>query len=203
MESLEFSRLAVFIDESYQLREKMRPDTFYFLCAVFLEDVDLRARRQELLAIAGSDNWHSTDELKTEIGVAKFEKMCHWIANNANGKIYVQVPIQQNDRLGESARAVLIRELLSDVEGKSIYLTPRYVYEQRLKGDQTAADVRTISELKRLGRVRPDLDFRPRLKNEEPLLWLSDVVASAYRRKFLFSDDRFWPILASAIQVSK
>lgn len=78
----------------------------------------------------------------------------------------------------------------------------KIIYEKRMPGMQATADNRTISELRRFSKVGENFDIRAQAKTAEPLLWLSDVIATAYRRKFVFGEFEYWNHVDEVASVS-
>lgn len=195
------SRRAIYIDESYQLIEKLRPDSFYFLASVYFPSHRVPEMRRRLSDCVGSEIWHSTEQLKSPQGRAKLVQLCELIATNAEVSIFTKVPLFLGDKLGEASRASLMKSLLTHFEPDSTIAEHRFVYEGRLPGVQTKADERTISELKRLGKLHTDVDIRARRKEDEPLLWLADTVATAFRQNFTSRNSDYWDALKSCSSV--
>jgi hypothetical protein len=195
------AKLAIFIDETYQVVEPERPNTFYFLASVFLDASKIGEQRQQVLDLAQTNSWHSHEQLRSSEGRLRFQQMNSWIAQNAAGAIFAKIPMIDGDRLGEATRAKLIRNLVIELVAMKGETNLQFVYEKRLDGIQVNADLRTISELKRLGHVGSELEIRSRTKTQEPLLWLADVVASAYRREHLFGKNSYWADLDERIKV--
>lgn len=194
--------ITVFVDETYQVAEKGRLNTFYFLAAVFLNASDLSFYRQQVLAIAQTDSWHSHEALKSPGGRIRFEQLNSWIAENARGIIFSKVPLLPGDRLGEGTRAALIRKMIGELIENHGEGNLRIVYEKRLDGVQANADTRTLNGLRQMGIVGPSLEIRARTKVQEPLLWLADVLATGYRREYLFGDSPYWNELGNSVRIS-
>jgi hypothetical protein len=191
---------SVFIDESFQLPEARKPETYYLLCAVKLPKESTNFVRHRVLEISGKETWHSTDLLKTNSGRDLILEMCQLISQTCEPLVFVKQPISKSDRLGEQARANLFRLLLQDPQLNKNTQENSLVYEKRLPGIQANADLRVIQDAHRLGLIGSSTDIRPRYKSEEPLLWLADTVASAYRQFHTARNSEYWNILSKNAQ---
>lgn len=157
----------------------------------------LALARKMLLNLSAGNDWHATDALKTDAGRAGMETMSQIASNFATFRIAVCAPIELSDRLGEAARAQLLRNLIDGIcEAHEI---DRVILDRRLPGYQRQADLRLLREF---SDKRKHIDFRLQNRHEEILLRLPDLAASAYRRLLVANDERFWKYFATSSHIA-
>lgn len=183
-----------FLDESYQVADPVvqHTKTFYIFTAVVVDFDQMSELRAGLGEIAGSERWHTTEALLQEDGRAKTRDMLEFLAEGPETCIIaLQVPVNSQDRGGETARRSCYRALATGLAaGRENGWPPvdLFVLEERNQSKLRNKDKRNHTEL-----ISEKLIPQPtRLVQTSPalerLLWLPDLVSSAYRRTLTHRD---------------
>jgi hypothetical protein len=183
-----------YLDESYQVAntDVTVANTFYILTAVVVEFDQMDELRDGLRQIADSNWWHTTQALQQEDGRAKTEDMLSFLSEGSEPCIIaLQVPIESADLDGEAARRACYRGIAAQLAaGHEGAWAPvdLLVLEERNQRALRGKDERNHRELladKLVPRGTRLLQTSP---GAELLLWLPDLVSSAYRRSITHSD---------------
>mgnify|MGYP000992250296 FL=1 len=178
-----------FLDETYHV-EKDDRRRFYVMAAVVVLHEDLDPLRNELDSLVPDGWWHTTEELRTEDGREHARSLLQTFrAPDETCVIVDKVALDEDDEDGTQARGTVLGRLLTAVHTAEFGSHPPVdlvvIKEQRearknnfdrLIRKQLIAS-RAISESLALAAVSP---------GSEHLLWLPDLVCSAYRQKLLF-----------------
>lgn len=183
-----------YLDESYQVANAdiTTSNTFYILTAVVVEFDQMDELRAGLRQIAESDWWHTTQALQEDEGRSKTEDMLSFLGEGSEPSIIaLQVPIESTDLDGEAARRACYRGMAAQLAaGRDGCWTPvdLLVLEERNQRALRGRDERNHRELladKLVPRGTRLLQTSP---GAELLLWLPDLVSSAYRRSLTHRD---------------
>ncbi|MFC8526400.1 hypothetical protein [Nocardia sp. NPDC057227] len=182
-----------YLDESYQVvnADVTTDNTFYVLTAVIVGFDQMAELRRGLREIADDDWWHTTEALQHDEGRDRTEDMLGFLAEGPETCVLaLRAPIESADTTGESARRSCYRGLVTRLGngGDDWDATDLIVLEQRNQRTLRATDERTHRELLGDGLIPRGTRLLQTSPAAERLLWLPDVVSSAYRRSLTHSD---------------
>ncbi|WP_216915245.1 hypothetical protein [Nocardia noduli] len=184
-----------YLDESYQVPDPVvaPKETFYIFTAVLVASDQRDELRNGLLEIAGSPKWHTTKELLGDSGRAKTREMLKFLGEGSETCIIAfQVPVENDDYDGEIARRACYRGLAVElVTGGAGAWDPvdLILLEERNQLNFRAKDKRNHAELISEKRIPQPTQLLQTSPGVERLLWLPDLVSSAYRRSITHTDD--------------
>lgn len=182
-----------FLDETYQLANSdiTVVNTFYVLTAVVVELDQMDELRTGLRQIARGDWWHTTQALLEEEGRARAEDMLSFLGEGIEPcVIAAQVPIDSTDGGGEIARRACYRGIAAELatQGRVSAPVDLLVLEERNQRALRGRDERNHRELIADRLVPRGTRLLQTSPSAECLLWLPDLVSSAYRRSITHSD---------------
>ncbi|AXK88482.1 hypothetical protein SAMN05421776_1283 [Nocardia farcinica] len=184
-----------FLDESYQVPDPVvaPAETFYIFTAVVVEFDQMDELREGLVEIADSTWWHTTKALMDDDGRARTRDMLEFLGEGPETCIIAfQVPVDGGDHDGEIARRACYRGLAIELAaGRANAWDPvdLFVLEERNQQNFRSKDKLNHKELiaeKQIPQPTRLLQTSPAV---ERLLWLPDLVSSAYRRSLTHSDE--------------
>lgn len=184
-----------FLDESYQVPDPViaPTETFYIFTAVIVTFDQMDELRNGLGEIAENTWWHTTKALLEEEGRIKTREMLEFLAEGPETCIIAfQVPVDSQDHDGEAARRACYRGLAIELAaGRENAWAPvdLLVLEERNQNNFRTKDRLNHRELiaeKHIPQPTRLLQTSPAV---ERLLWLPDLVSSAYRRTLTHTDD--------------
>lgn len=179
-------RPVAYLDESYRVE---RPGATYYLMTAAVVQADQRdIVRHDICEIADGNYWHTTEALRTSQGVTTTRTFLDYLGDPKGTETYfiaLEQPIQPTDTTGEQARANCLTELMSTLNSKdsptgSVDL---FVLEERLHRKMINRDAGTKDRAIKSGRIRPGTRLFQTSPSVEQLLWLPDLVCSAYRQQ--------------------
>jgi hypothetical protein len=177
-----------YLDESYQAPDKVatHAQTFYIFTAVVVNQKNMDIVRAELAVIADDTRWHTSDALMTEVGRERTVKMLEYLAEGPEPCVIAhRVSVDLDDRDAERARRSCYRGLAVEMAaGRTgawdpIELLVLEERNQRNLKNKDAANHRELVAEQLLPRNTRLLQISPAI---EHLLWLPDLVSSAFRR---------------------
>ncbi|MFT4216095.1 MAG: hypothetical protein QM619_02785 [Micropruina sp.] len=184
-----------FLDETYHVEQDGRR-RFYVMAAVVVLHEDRDPLRDELDSLVPDGWWHTTDELRTEEGREHARSLLRTFRIPDETCVIVdKVALDAEDEDGTQARGAVLGRLLTAVHTAEFGSHPpvnlAVIEEQReARKNNFDRSVRkhliadkAISESMALASVSP---------GSEHLLWLPDLVCSAYRQKLLFRRDELF-----------
>ncbi len=169
-----------FLDESYQVSNRQNWHPFYIFGGVEVTTSEIEVFENGLKQTVGSDYWHTTEAMKTQTGISKYLEIAEYIRKNSKPFTFSKHPIDWSDKLGESSRSQLIREILFDSAPSTAI-----IFEARPNGFQMEADLRSLREN---SRKYPQFQSREvcfAKTRDEKCLWAADVVAYSARQSIL------------------
>ncbi|HJQ02361.1 MAG TPA: hypothetical protein VJ851_12230 [Jatrophihabitans sp.] len=197
-----------YLDETYHL-ESDGHRRFYVMAAVVVLENDGDPLRNEIDELVPSGWWHTTDQLRTDEGRERARNLLQTFRVPDETCIVVdKVSVDNDDKDGTQARGAVLSRLLTSIHNAEHGTHPpvrlAVIEEQRVARinnfDRSIRKhliaQRAISESSTLLAVSP---------GSEHLLWLPDLVCSAYRQKMVFArTELFAEIeqLAHVIQLS-
>lgn len=176
---------------------------FYVFTAVVVERAEMRLLREELREIAGGTFWHTTDELRTEEGRKKASAMLQFLGEGDEISVIAHHSrVDDDDDDLERARRACLRGLASTLSagaeplGGSIDLM---VLEDRSPKNRSNLDRKNIAAMRADGLIHRSMQVVLTSPKYEHLLWLPDVVSSAYRATFTRGDDALFSLIQSKV----
>lgn len=178
-----------FLDETYHVEQDGRR-RFYVIAAVVVLHEDRDTLREELDGLVPDGWWHTTNELRTDEGREHARSLLQTFRMPDETCVIVdKVSIEGDDEDGMQARGAVLGRVLAAVHTAEFGTHPpvnlTVIEEQReARKNNFDRSVRkrliadkTIDESMALVSVSP---------GSEHLLWLPDLVCTAYRQKMLF-----------------
>lgn len=187
-----------FLDESYQApRDSSQGQmTFYVLTAVLVEVSDMEELRDGLKQIAsrnrsdGRAYWHTTEALHEE-RLDDIKDMLAFLSDGGEACVVThQVSVDADDKDAEIARLRcyygLVKALCTACDDwEAVRL---FVLEERNEDHLMHTDDANHRALVQGGHIPRHVELVQTTPGCEPLLWLPDVVCSAYRRTLTHTD---------------
>lgn len=168
------------LDESYQLPNPLNRDTFYIFGGVQINTSEIGYFEHGLRNTVGSDYWHTTEAVKTQNGISKYLEIAEFIRENSIPFTFSKHPLDFNDKLGESSRSQLIREILFKTDPST-----ELIFEARPRGFQMESDLRILQENRQKYAQFQSRVVRFARTREETSLWAADIVAYSGRQSML------------------
>ncbi|MFT8705190.1 hypothetical protein [Bifidobacterium aquikefiricola] len=175
-----------YIDESYNT-DRSFTQLYYILTAVIVQSDERDSLREGLVRVVGGTHWHTTKALRTIEGREKTHRLLEYLADEEGSEecvLSVMSTIQPNDHDGEQARRQAFYKLFKE-------LTPEielFILERRMNDAQAGIDANTKKDAIGAGLCPPTTRMPQRSPAIEPLLWLPDLVCSAYRQRLTGRD---------------
>ena len=173
------NRPVAYVDESYKI------GAYYILTAVIVQSDQRDLLRDKLQELVNKERWHTTEELRTPEGRACAHTILQYLSDEGNEEYIISViRADPHDTTGEASREQAFRKLYQ-------LLTPGielFVLERRRENRQRNIDSfirdraihdQLCPQSTRLLQISP---------GEEQLLWLPDLVCSAYRQELTGRD---------------
>ena len=184
-----------YLDESYQVPDPVvaPAETFYIFTAVIVESNQRDELREGLLDIAEDGWWHTTKALLDDSGRAKTREMLKFLGEGSETCIIAfKVPVEHDDHDGEIARRSCYRGLAVKLAAGRVGAwdpVDLFLLEERNQLNFRAKDKRNHTELISEKRIPQQTRLLQTSPGVERLLWLPDLVSSAYRRSITHADD--------------
>lgn len=186
-----------FLDESYQAPDLLATQadraTFYIFTAVVVDLKDMDALRNGLATVARTTYWHTTNELQTNTGRQRTRELLNFLAEGPEPCVIAhRVAVDPDDINAEQARRDCYRGLAIELAaGRPNAWSPidLIVLEERNEQALKARDQsnhRALLVEKRIPRNTRLLQTSPAC---DRLLWLPDLVSSAFRRTITHNDN--------------
>lgn len=193
-----------YLDETFHHGEG-GAERFYVFTAVVVERSEMQPLREELREIAGGTFWHTTDELRTEEGRKKASAMLRFLGDGDEICVIAHhTRVDEDDEDLEGARRTCLRGLAStlsvgaDPLRGSINLL---VFEERNPRNRSNLDRTNIAAMRAEGLIHRSMQAVLTSPKYEHLLWLPDLVSSAYRGTFTRSDDSLFSLIRPMVYV--
>jgi hypothetical protein len=187
-----------FLDESYQAPKDSShgQKTFYVLTAVLVEVFNMEELRDGLKQIAsrnrsdGRTYWHTTEAL-LEGRLDDIKDMLGFLSDGDEACVVThQVSVDDDDKDAERARLRCYHGLVKALSTKCDNWDPvrLFVLEERNEDHLMYTDDANHRGLVQGGHVPRHVELAQTTPGCEPLLWLPDLVSSAYRRTLTHTD---------------
>lgn len=180
-----------FVDESFRSPSEAK-DSFYILCATVIPRGNIFRVRNELRDLVGKSYFHATELGRSDQGQMILRKVAHYLAKEVKPVLVLIEQLPKSDRDAETGRERATRALWKELSESELYVTGTVVYERRMRGAQDASDLRILKTLKRLRLPGNQLNVLSAATKNEPLLWMPDLVAWAFRQAYDRADNSFF-----------
>lgn len=190
------TRPVAFVDETYSV-DPAHDLMFYVMTAVVVEHQEMDGLRAGLVRRAGSSFWHSSDALRTCEGRERMHELLSYLGADDGKELCIishRVGVDPGDSNGETARSECLTALLAelargDFGGGPLRLV---VLERRRENAEAAADRATKAAAVKRGLVPASMRFLQISPGVEQLLWLPDLVCSAYRQRLVSGNGEYF-----------
>lgn len=198
-------RAVALLDETYSVEPGLAR-RFYAMTAVVVQLGEVEGLRRGLVARVPSGYWHTSEALRTASGRVDAERLVGYLADPTGSEacvLAVRVPVERDDATGEGPRRAclvrLARELSSgqSPEGQ----VGLFILERRRVATQRNLDAAIRATAVADGILDPRVRLLQVSPSDEPLLWLPDLVCSAWRLELLRSDPTLFEPLRSMTRV--
>jgi len=169
-----------YLDESYRIEPSGQ--TYYIITAAVIEHDQRDIVRRDIVRIAATTYWHTTNALQTNAGRTKARELLDYLGGPSGTEtafIAHQHPINADDHDGEAARETCLTAILHHIN-KNLN-ADLFVLERRLTRMMENRDARTKKIAITQGLIRPSARLFQTSPSTEPLLWIPDLICSAYR----------------------
>lgn len=196
-----------YLDESYELGLEGRRRFYVFTAVVVHRRNDIEPLQKGLRERAETDYWHTTEALQDESGRRRARELLRYLADGDElCVIAFHAPVLDNDPDGEQTRLACYRDLVgrlaSGVDGRCDPVG-LVVLEQRSPQRHANLDRKNHSTLIKEGLIPPAMRQVLVSPRQERLLWLPDLVCSAFRRTVTHHDGSYFALVEDQTYVIK
>lgn len=178
-----------FLDETYHVERDGRR-RFYVMAAVIVLHDDRDALRDELDSLVPDGWWHTTDGLRTDEGREQARSLLRTFRLPDETCVVVdKMSVDEDDKDGMQARGAVLGKLLDTVHSAESGAHPPVnlaVIEEQREARKNNFDRSVRKRLVDEKTIRDSMALVAVSPGSEHLLWLPDLVCSAYRQKMLF-----------------
>ncbi|HEY4572057.1 MAG TPA: hypothetical protein VIH10_21445 [Kribbella sp.] len=193
-----------YLDETYHVEYDGRR-RFYVMAAVVVLEHDRDPLRNELDELVPSGWWHTTNQLRTEEGRDQARELLQTFRVPDETCVIVdKVSIEPTDKDGTRARGAVLGRLLTALHTGEHGTHPRVgltVIEEHRTARINNYDRAVRAELIKSGTIADTAPFVAVSPGTEHLLWLPDLVCSAYRQKTVFGRDDLFEVIEKLTHV--
>jgi len=195
-----------YIDETYSV-DPHHGLQFYVMVAVVVKADQRDLLRDEIRKIAGTHFWHTTDQIRDRQGYLRTRELLTYLGDPEGQEICVVShveAIEPGDIDGEEARARCFTGLIGYLASDKCPAGPisALLLERRRERTQANRDADTRAKAIANGLAPPKLRLLQVTPSDENLLWLPDLVCSAYRQHIARNDtDLFNAIRAMTVVI--
>ena len=176
-----------FIDETYSAQQGQL--NFYVMGAVVVSAKDRDGLRSDLDERVESGYWHTTDVLRSDEGQDQALDLLQCLDEVHEACVIIhRTDVDPDDTDGEEARQEclgLLLESLFHATGGTHDPVGLMIMEERRTARQNNNDRRTRAQLIQDKRIDPTAQLLHVSPGTDNLLWLPDLVCSAYRQRLL------------------
>lgn len=181
-----------YLDETYHLEFDGRR-RFYVMAAVVVLELDRDPLRSDLDALVPGGWWHTTEVLRSEDGRERTRELLRTFQIPEETCVIVdKVEVAETDKDGFLAREAVLGRLLAAVHTAEHGTHPPVqlaVVEAQREARKNNFDRAVRKRLIDAGTVADAMQLVAVSPGSEHLLWLPDLVCSAYRQKVVFRND--------------
>lgn len=185
-------RAVAFMDETYSVELGLK-QRFYAMTAVVVQLSEVEGLRRGLVARVPSGYWHTSDALQSADGRAHAQRLVDYLADPRGSEacvLAVRVPVGRDDATGEDARKECLVRLMAELSSAESLegQVGLFVLERRRVATQRNLDAATRARAVADGVLSARVRLLQVSPSDEPLLWLPDLVCSAWRQELLRAD---------------
>lgn len=185
-----------FVDETFHAPSNPGDSHFYAFALVGLERDCLRLHRSMLQSLVSRSRWHSSEMLGKQSGRDKFRVTVLLFSKFAKQLVFVVDPIPQEDWTGENTRRKMITAIVRRMH--SLDSESFLIFERRGSSGQKKLDLETL-------RCSLSPEQRSHVRFQDPanevLLWLPDMLASAFRYKLIGKSNELFQMLVTEPEI--
>ena len=177
-------RPVAYLDETYRV-ERGGP-IYYVMTAAVIQSDQRDIVRYDIQEIVGSTYWHTTEALQDAQGTALACDLLDYLGDPAGTEacfIAHEHQVQPTDPHGEHARSACLSSLLCHLNRPLNGGIELFILEKRLTARMTNQDARTKNHAITDGLISPGSRLFQTSPSDENLLWIPDLVCSAYRQQ--------------------
>ncbi|MGL5928848.1 MAG: hypothetical protein ACRCY8_07935 [Dermatophilaceae bacterium] len=176
-----------FVDETYSAQPGHA--NFYVMSAVVVRAKERDGLREDLDNLVEEGYWHTSEALRTADGQDRTLRLLGCLDETYEACVIIhKTTVHTGDTDGESARQECLGRLLEALfraDSGTHDPVRLVVMEERRERRQNNNDRRTRAQLISSGRIDGTLRLLSVSPGADHLLWLPDLVCSAYRQKLL------------------
>lgn len=184
-----------YLDETYHIESDGRR-RFYVMAAVIVLHQDREPLRNELDSLVPDGWWHTTDALRSEDGRNAARSLLQTFRIPDETCVIVEkVEIDENDKDGLQARGEVLGRMLTATHHAEFDSHPSVdlaVIEEQREARKNNFDRSIRKQLITAAKIRGSMALASVSPGTEHLLWLPDLVCSAYRQKMLFGREELF-----------
>ncbi len=177
-----------YLDETYHVANDGR-SKFYVIAAVVVLEQDRDELRSELDHLVPGGWWHTTEQLRDDSGRTEARQLLKTFQVPEETCVIVEkASVATGDKDGMQAREAALGRLLTAVHHATFKTHPPVnlaVLEEQREGRKNNADRATRKKLIAAGAIAQSMAMVMASPGSEHLLWLPDLVCSAYRQKIV------------------
>lgn len=193
-----------YLDETYHV-ERDGHRRFYVMAAVVVLEQDRDPLRNELDSLVPSGWWHTTDQLRTADGRDQARELLQTFRVPDETCVIVdKVAVEPEDKDGSLARREVLGRLLTALHTAEHGSHPPVeltVIEEHRIARINNLDRAVRAQLIASGAITGTAPFVALSPGTEHLLWLPDLVCSAYRQKTVFRRNELFEIIRDLTHV--
>jgi hypothetical protein len=178
-----------YLDETYHVEYDGRR-RFYVMAAVVVLEHDRDPLRNELDEIVPSGWWHTTNQLRTDEGRDQARELLQTFRVPDETCVVVdKISVDPADKDGTRARGAVLGRLLSALHTAELGTHPPVgltIIEEHRTARINNYDRAVRADLIKSGLMADTAPLLAVSPGAEHLLWLPDLVCSAYRQKMVF-----------------
>lgn len=198
-------RPVAYIDETYNV-DPRHGQRYYVMAAVVVQGDQAANVRAAIVGLAGASYWHTSEKLRSASGRQRTVELLEYLGD-ADGSEFAIVShetvVAPDDVDGEVARRRCLRALLSRL-GHAPAADDRvqlFILERRRENAQANRDAKTKAEALADGVVPATTRLLQVSPGDEQLLWLPDLVCSAYRQQVAHRDESLFGLVDHLTEV--
>ncbi|WP_427887185.1 hypothetical protein ACQHIV_29865 [Kribbella sp. GL6] len=193
-----------YLDETYHV-ERGSHRRFYVMAAVVVLEHDRDPLRNELDSLVPSGWWHTTDQLRSADGREQTRELLRTFRVPDETCVIVdKVAVEPADTDGTDARRQVLARLLTALHTAEHGSHPPVelaVIEEHRIARINNSDRAVRAQLIASGAIAGTAPFLAVSPGTEHLLWLPDLVCSAYRQKAVFRRNELFEIIEDLTHV--
>jgi hypothetical protein len=179
-----------FLDETYHVETDGRR-RFYVIAAVVVLEKDRDALRDEIDGIVPDGWWHTTDQLRTPAGREQARELLQTFRVPDETCVIVdKISVDDDDKDGMQARGLVLGRLLTAIYNAEHGTHPPVslaVIEEQREARKNNFDRSIRKQLIAEAAIAEAATLLAVSPGSEHLLWLPDLICSAYRQKMVFA----------------